>query len=685
MLSQLKLLAIAKVISLAAVFLVSSTATNATGALDPTFGANGRAAVVVGDSAETEARAIVVQPDGKIIVAGYAILGNMGRDIVLVRFNADGSPDTSFGNNGRVVFAVSNRNENINSVALQPNGRIVVVGSTQPIQGSTVTDFLVVRFTSDGGLDASFGNNGVVTVNQGSSDVFNAVVVQPDGKIVAAGSTSDCGCAAVARFNSNGSPDTIFGGGLIFLDLPNFRQENLSAIALAANGRILVGGLAQPFNPNFPTPLGYSNVLVLLESDGQVVQSFGNQGVASAGAAHFAYDLDLAVLPDGKILTTGANTIRFLSNGTVDPTFQAGGVGSEIALRSDGKFIVINRESNFLSTASYTSVYANDGRFVGRARNLGGNDVALQPDNKILLISSTQTEFVVTRLTGVTSQGTRIADYDDDDKTDIAVLRLSNSTLYVLRSTAGFIAFPSGEASFEVRRVIPERYGNPLRFPFVYWKSASIIGSPASFCGLDATGNRQCFQWGLSGDAPVGGDYDGDTLTDIAVYRPQNGTWYIYQSSNNQFRAVQWGVPEDKPVPADYDYDGITDIAVYRPSNGFWYVRRSSDGGLTAIQWGVSTDIPLTGDFDADGRADFVVYRPQNGTWYLLNTTQGFRAVQFGISTDQPVPGDYDGDGRHDVAVFRNGIWYVLGSTRGFYAVQWGLSNDVPVAIRYAY
>jgi len=329
------------------------------------------------------------------------------------------------------------------------------------------------------------------------------------------------------------------------------------------------------------------------------------------------------------------------------------------------------------------ALYSGIRTFIGKANSsVTSHDVAVQPDNKILVVGS---NFVVMRYTAITSVATKSAAYDGDERADIAVLRHSNSTLYVLRGEGGpDVSYPSGEASFEVRRVIPEIFGSLLpAFSFVYWRGGNIIGTPASFCGTYATGNRQCIQWGLIGDIPVGGDYNADGFTDVAVFRPQNGVWYIYQSSSGRFRYVQWGTNGDKPVPADYDYDGITDIAIYRPSTGTWWIQRSSDSGYFTVQFGIALDIPLTGDFDGDGRADFTVYRASEGNWYQLLTTEGFRVVRFGLSTDIPVPGDYDGDGRHDVAVFRQGVWYLLQSTAGFKAIQFGNADDRPVSVRY--
>jgi hypothetical protein len=170
-------------------------------------------------------------------------------------------------------------------------------------------------------------------------------------------------------------------------------------------------------------------------------------------------------------------------------------------------------------------------------------------------------------------------------------------------------------------------------------------------------------QFGDPGDVPVQADYDGDRAIDVAVYRPSSGRWFVLGKLN-----VQYGDAGDRPVPGDYNGDGVADIAVYRPSTGMWYVR-----GLMAVQFGDSGDIPVPADYDGDGVTNVAVYRPSTGQWFV----RGQFVAQFGDNGDVPVPADYNGDGATDIAVYRpaTGQWFV----RGQFTVQYGDSGDVPV------
>jgi hypothetical protein len=118
----------------------------------------------------------------------------------------------------------------------------------------------------------------------------------------------------------------------------------------------------------------------------------------------------------------------------------------------------------------------------------------------------------------------------------------------------------------------------------------------------------------------VPGDYDNDGKDDIAVWRPDSGTWFALLSGTpGDYTSTAWGMDSDVPAPGDYDGDGKTDLAVWRPGSGTWFVLESGNpGSYISMQWGIGTDIPTPGDYDADGRTDIAVWRPTEGVWYII-------------------------------------------------------------------
>lgn len=276
-------------------------------------------------------------------------------------------------------------------------------------------------------------------------------------------------------------------------------------------------------------------------------------------------------------------------------------------------------------------------------------------------------------------------DFDGDKRADVSVFRPDSGYWYLLNSTTGFNSVQFGVAT---DKIVPADYDGDGKTDIAVWRVNPSNPNLANFYILNSSNNSvRVEQLGSSGDLPMAtADWDGDGRSDPAVYRDgANGgqSYFFYRPSSQpavNFVSVPWGIGGDKPVVGDYDGDAKADAAVFRPSNGIWYILRSRDG-FSAIQFGASTDKPVVGDYDGDGRADVAVYRPSEGNWYQLRSTEGFYAVQFGNSTDLLVPADYDGDGKTDVAVFRpdGGNWYQLRSTLGFGAVQFGANGDRPI------
>ncbi len=200
----------------------------------------------------------------------------------------------------------------------------------------------------------------------------------------------------------------------------------------------------------------------------------------------------------------------------------------------------------------------------------------------------------------------------------------------------------------------------------------------------------QVINFGISSDTLVPGDYDNDGKADTAVFRPTATAgvpdYYILNSNGFVVSGAEWGTTGDIPVSGDYNGDGRTDLTVFRPSNGVWYILNHGAGTATVEPFGLNGDIPLSMDNNNDGRTNLAVFRPSNNTWYIARPTgtpaTNFDAYPFGLAGDLLVPADYDNDNRDDVAVFRpsNGTWYIQRSTNGTTQFTlFGTSGDVPV------
>ncbi len=422
------------------------------------------------------------------------------------------------------------------------------------------------------------------------------------------------------------------------------------------------------------------------------------------------YDLGPASPPEGDLdgmarplfrvyapITNPARTFPslqyILNNANVPPaTYSCGGSNcltgeSSSNMTRTMTFQVTVRDNRsggggIVSASTQVSVNASAGPFNVTAPNTGlvWNANSQQTvtwnvaSTNIAPVSAANVRILLSTDGGLTFPTTLVASTPNDGTESITVPNINSVTARIKVGAVGNIFFDISNVNFTVTggagglNKIADFDGDGRTDVSVYRPSAGswyLSRSTLGFAGI---------AFGLNGDLPVPGDYDGDGRTDVAVYR--NGAWYILQSSNGAFVSYAFGSTGDIPVAGRYDVDSITDIAVFRPSNGTWYFRRSADGTLGGQQFGQAGDVPMSGDFDGDGRTDFAVFR--GGTWYIQQTTLGFTSLQFGAPSDRPAPADYDGDGRADIAVFRSGSWYLQRSSLGFAAISWGVAGDRP-------
>jgi len=272
-------------------------------------------------------------------------------------------------------------------------------------------------------------------------------------------------------------------------------------------------------------------------------------------------------------------------------------------------------------------------------------------------------------------------DFDQDIKADMGVWTPSNGQFFALKSNGGtYLNFAGGTNQIPV----PGDYdGDNISDAAVFEPNGAVWYIKKSTGGIT---NTTIGAVGAT-QIPVPADYDGDGKLDIAVWVPGNGFW-IAQLSGGGYLSNVIGSPSSIPVPADYDGDRKADIAVWTPSNGQFFILKST-GGTTSSLVGGGQQIPVPADYDGDGRADLAVFAPNGAVWFVLYSDGGTLNTSLGAvgSFQFPLPTDYDGDGRADLAVRvpSNGFYLVQKSTGGFQSNNIGGPTAIPLAKRPQY
>jgi uncharacterized delta-60 repeat protein len=512
------------------------------GTLDDAFGVNGGLSGIIPFDIGSVARAIAIQPDEKIVMAGYCLnfdLVNPNLDFCLARLNPDGSPDSSFGGPfGVTTTAIGSGNDFANAIAIQPDGKIVVAGWCA---NGVAVEFCVARYLANGQLDTTFGSaTGKVSTSVSAGDDYaSTLAIQPDGKIVVAGYCNDpffteAFCAI--RLQSSGVRDTTFGTSGAVVAFPFLGSARAREVLLEASGNIILAGHCNATFSNISdycfARLSANGTELLAARSTSVMTTGGNR----AAAATLQADGKVLVagfcsgLGGSMLLTKDLCVVRFNVNGSLDTSFDEDGLVASlgqnsptddsafaIALQADQKIVLATRCSSnnvfcayrFGRDGSPDSTFGNTGRTTENAltdQTLNDRLVfaaAIQPDGKLLLAGACDfggiNKFCAQR-------------YDTDCSLDLDASGAFNPTIdgaILVRSMLGFkdAALTNGiSANPAAKRTVTQAasYRNYCKAAAAPLCNGDIDGDGSQTATIDALIAVRAML-GLTGSAAVGG------------------------------------------------------------------------------------------------------------------------------------------------------------------------------------